>query len=195
MLHLSTIRRRYERGFQSIVRLIERLEDQIEELTLSNSSPLHFDHLQRTISSQRNEIKRLSQTLENKAQEILKTHQINHQTQAKLQLRLSQTQLLNKQLQARICELEKALEADEIAPPKLDSHNSSLSPSLDLPWQKPKRTRSLRKKSGLQIGGQPGHRGITLSQVSEPHQIIIHRLESCDHCELPLGKIEPKSVQ
>lgn len=195
MLYLSTIRRHYEMGFQSVVHLIERLENQIEELTLSNSSPLHFDHLQRTILSQRNEIKRLNQTLENKSKELLKTHQVNHQAQVKLQLRLSKAQLLNKQLQARICELEKALESDEIAMPELDSHNSNLPPSLDLPWKKPKRTRSLRKKSGLQIGGQRGHRGFTLLQVSDPNQIIIHQVEVCGDCNSPLKEVESTSIQ
>jgi hypothetical protein len=32
-----------------------------------------------------------------------------------------------------------------------DSHNSNQPPSLDLPWKKPKRTKSLRKKSGLKV--------------------------------------------
>lgn len=195
LLHLSTIRRHYEMGFQSVVDLVERLEDRIEELTLSNSSPLHCDYLQRTVSSQRNEIKRLSQTLENKSKELHKTYQNNHQAQVKLQLRLSKAQLLNKQLQARIRELEKALESDGIAPPELDSHNSSLPPSLDLPWKKPKRTRSLRKKSGLQIGGQWGHRGSTLLQISDPNQIIVHQIEVCDHCDLSLKEVEPARVQ
>ena len=109
MLHLSTIRRHYERGFQSVVHLVELLESQIQELTLSNYLPLRFDHLQRNVSSQRNTIKHLSQTLENKSKELLKTHQVNHQAQVKLQLRLSKAQLLNKQLQAGIWEQEKAL--------------------------------------------------------------------------------------
>lgn len=35
-------------------------------------------------------------------------------------------------------------------------------------WQKVKRTRSLRTKSGLQIGGQAGHPDFTLQQVNNP---------------------------
>ena len=42
-----------------------------------------------------------------------------------------------------------------------DSHNSSLPPSSDR-FVRQKKTKSLRKKSDKQVGGQPGHAGQTL---------------------------------
>jgi transposase len=57
-----------------------------------------------------------------------------------------------------------------------------LPPSLDLPWRKVKRTRSLRKKSGLSPGGQRGHRGITLKQSAHPDHVITHAPEECPGC-------------
>ncbi len=63
---------------------------------------------------------------------------------------------------ARIAELERQLGAN--------SRNSSKPPSTDgLAKPAPK---SLRKKSGRKSGGQPGRRGRTLEQVSEPDEVI-----------------------
>jgi len=92
---------------------------------------------------------------------------------------------LNHQLQRRLRELEKSLaDGSSTNEPfitiiKRDSHNSNQPPSLDLPWKKPKRTRSLRKKSGLKVGGQPGHPGVTLQQIAAPNRIIIHTTDDC----------------
>ena len=60
------------------------------------------------------------------------------QVQLKFETRVSEANQLNLQLKARIRELEKALESDKLSTIKLDSHNSSLPPSSDLPWIKPK---------------------------------------------------------
>lgn len=59
-------------------------------------------------------------------------------------------------------------------------------PSLDPPWNKLKRTRSLRKKSTRKAGAQPGHRGVTLLQVSDPDHLVVYPLERCPHCQEPL---------
>jgi transposase len=87
---------------------------------------------------------------------------------------------LNHQLIRRIRELEREVERGGAV--ARDSHNSSLPPSLDLPWQKVKRTRSLRKKSGLSPGGQHGHRGATLKQSEHPDRVITHAPEACPGC-------------
>lgn len=47
-----------------------------------------------------------------------------------------------------------------------------------------KKARSLREVMGKKRGGQSGHKGTTLKQVSEPTQIITHALPAqCDCCQ------------
>ena len=118
----------------------------------------------------------------NKAAELVEAHQ------------------LNRQLQTRIRELEKSFEADtSAAAPTVtvisrDSHNSNQPPSLDLPWIKPKRTRSLRKQSGLKVGGQLGHAGVTLRQVAVPNHIVIHQTDECRHCGASLAAVSANNL-
>ncbi len=171
-INYGTIRRRYEQGLDSIVRLVTELEDQIEELMA-----MHVSAPQISIQRLTNHIERLKQTLDNKDKELTDTHQ------------------LNAQLQARIRELEKSLEEGAVDPViKRDSHNSNQPPSLDLPWTKPKRTRSLRKKSGLKVGGQFGHKGVTLQMVASPNRIIEHVTSNCGHCGASLEAVEPSNL-
>lgn len=163
-LHITPglIRRRYDQGLDSVVRLAGDLEAQIEALATR-----HVARPQRSIDAQKAKIKRLTQTIANKDVDLVEVHQIN------------------QQLQMRIRELEKFIEAGSPAgesPVKRDSHNSNQPPSFDLPWIKPKRTRSLRKQSGLKVGGQLGHAGFTLRQVAEPQRIIIHQADECRNC-------------
>jgi len=170
-ISFGTIRRRYDQGLDSIVRLVIQLEDRIEDLTA-----LHVSTPQRLISSQATQIKRLKQTVANKDAELIEAHQ------------------LNRQLQTRLRELEKSIEAENSSttelPIKRDSHNSNQPPSLDLPWTKPKRTRSLRKQSGLQVGGQAGHQGVTLQPVAAPDRIIFHPVDNCRECGAELSSVE-----
>jgi hypothetical protein len=154
LLHLSTIRQHYDLGFKSVVRLVEELEQQIEPFTLANQSPSHLQHLEQTSIAERQEIQRLSTTIDNKSKKLFEVHQFN------------------QRLQLKIRELEQALASDSPSFVRKDSHNSNLPPSFDLPWQKVKRTRSLRQQSNLKVGGQPGHRGSTLLQISS-HDLII----------------------
>lgn len=172
MLSYGTIRRRYEQGLDSIIRLVTQLENQIEDLTV-----LHSSKPQRTIASQAKKIKRLEKTIKEKSAQLLESEQLNHQ------------------LQSRIRELEKSIESDTPISIEKDSHNSSMPPSLDRPWKKPKRTRSLRKKSGLKVGGQKGHKGSTLHQVGIPDRIIGHSVKDCQHCNLSLSSVKPSSFQ
>lgn len=180
-------------GFSSVVGLVEDLEHQIESLSLSQQSPAHTIHLQQTIAAQQDEIQRLSDIIENKSRQIFKLHQSQIEFKNKLELRLSKTQKINRQLRIRIGELEYLLTTDNSLTPKLDSHNSNLPPSLNLPWQKVKRTRSLRIKSGLQAGGQAGHQGFTLQQVSHPDFVIVHRVNVCQYCHHSL--IQSESIR
>lgn len=178
-LHItpSLIRRRYDQGLDSIVRLVGDLEARIEDLAAR-----HVARPQRTIDAQKAEIRRLEQTVANKDTELIEAHQ------------------LNRQLQSRIRELEKSLEAEpssdlsSAARVRRDSHNSNQPPSLDLPWIKPKRTRSLRQQSGLKVGGQPGHEGVTLRQVAAPHRIIIHQANECRQCGASLAEVSANNL-
>lgn len=169
-LHITRglISRRYDQGLDSITRLINDLETRIEDL-----SALHVGTPQRLIRTQAATIKRLEQTIANKDKELAEAYHLNHQ------------------LQTRVRELEKAIEVENSAITKLrvsrDSHNSNQPPSLDLPWIKPKRTRSLRKQSGLKVGGQPGHEGATLRQVAAPNRIVIPQADECRQCGASLA--------
>jgi transposase len=61
-----------------------------------------------------------------------------------------------------------------------NSQNSSKPPSSD-GYRKPS-PKSLRKKSGRGMGGQPGHEGKTLERVMDPDHIVHHWPERCACC-------------
>ncbi len=67
-----------------------------------------------------------------------------------------------------------------------DSHNSSKPPSSDGPRGK---RRSQCAKSGKKTGGQPGHPGHTLLQVSQPDEMVRHRPATCTHCQQSLQDV------
>lgn len=137
MLSTGTIVRIYAQGADTILRLITKLEVRIEDLEAQlTRSP------QPVIASLMKELARAKDTLARQVDELIVVRQQNHQ------------------LVRRIRELEREIELG--ASVEKDSHNSSLPPSLDPPWKKIKRTRSLRTKSGKKVGGQPGHKGSTL---------------------------------
>jgi len=81
-------------------------------------------------------------------------------------------------------------EVERGAPVTRDSHNSSLPPSADPPWQKVPRTRSLRQQSGLKVGGQPRHPGSTLKRSARPDHLITHAPEMCPGCGSALDEAE-----
>ena len=81
----------------------------------------------------------------------------------------------NASLKARIAELERRL--------GLNSSNSGKPPASD-GLRKPVRVKSLREGSGKPRGGQKGHTGETLRQVTDPDNVVDH---SCSRCGAGLG--------
>jgi len=164
------IQRFYYQGVDAVIRVIHRLEDQLEDArTQLISKP------ESVIALLTKELQRIKRTLARKSDELLRERQLNHQ------------------LLRRIHELEREI-ASGAARLERDSHNSSLPPSLDLPWKTVKRTRSLRKKSGLSVGGQCGHPGTTLRQVAQPDHIIIHEPDVCQLCGASFNNSQPQTT-
>jgi hypothetical protein len=100
---------------------------------------------------------------------------LNHIEQ--LQIRVEQQENIIRQLQARVEQLESRT--------KKNSTNSHLPPSSDL--FRPRT--SLRKKTGKRLGGQVGHRGHTLQQVTDPHHIVVHSVTTCQGCGASLEQV------
>ena len=171
MISAGDIQRLYYQGPEAIIRLISRLEDQLEE---ARAQLIRAP--QPVIARLSTELQTTKRTLAHKSDELLRERQLNYQ------------------LRCRLHELERQLE-DGPQRPERDSHNSPMPPSLDLPWKKVKRTRSLRRKSGLRAGGQFGHRGATLRQVQQPDQIIIHSAEACQRCGALLSDSQPQTIR
>lgn len=80
-----------------------------------------------------------------------------------------------KSLEEKVLFLLQIIEKQNV---KKDSHNSHNPPASDK--SKPKRTKSLRKRSMRKSGGQKGHKGHTLEMKSEPDDY--HELKS-DYCQ------------
>jgi len=157
------IQRIYAHGAAAIVRLVHRLTDNIEDLQAQLiRSP------QPVIALLSKELAKVKSTLARKTAELMRERQLNHQ------------------LLRRLRELEREVEGGDQQRVERDSHNSSLPPSLDPPWQKTPRTSSLRKNSRRKPGGQFGHRGTTLKQVTQPDEIIIHAPLACTSCATSL---------
>jgi transposase len=161
------ILRIYDRGVAAIIRLVHCLTDKVEDI----EAQLNCQPQPVVIASLSKELAKTKRTLARKTDELRQARQLNHQ------------------LLRRIRELEA--EVERSTPIERDSHNSSLPPALDPPWQKIKRTRSLRKQSGLKPGGQFGHPGTTLTQVAQPDQLIIHTPDTCMGCGAPVQHSTP----
>lgn len=92
----------------------------------------------------------------------------------------------NEELRQRVEHLESII--------KKNSSNSSKPPSSD-GFKKPKRTTSLRKKSGKRPGGQKGHEGFTLQQVKKPDHVVRCPVIECEKCKTSLAARRNNGVE
>ncbi len=81
-------------------------------------------------------------------------------------------------LRAEVAELRRQLGQN--------SRNSSKPPASDSPFAKPA-LKSLRRSSGRQPGGQPGHPGSTLALVNSPNERLRHEPDRCSGCGVDLA--------
>lgn len=88
-------------------------------------------------------------------------------------------------LVSRIAAVEARLEKLENQQKK-NSGNSSKPPSGD---GFGKRTKSLRKKSERNSGGQRGHRGSTLEWCEQVDEVVTHRVNECHECGASLASV------
>src|SRR5258708_8617898 len=86
-------------------------------------------------------------------------------------------------LAARVQELEARLAKDR--------HTSGKPPSSDGLGRK---TKSLRRRSGKQPGGQLGHRGETVHLVATPEAVVEHRPSVCAQCHTSLDDRDEAAV-
>ena len=121
-------------------------------------------------------------------------HERNERQAARLKRveeKLERQVCLTYQLTRRLQELQAELERHEVGEVRRDSHNSGLPPASDPPAVKAqnavRRTRSLRRRTGRKVGGQPGHRGSTLVQVAAPDRVVTHVPQNCRRCAAALS--------
>jgi transposase len=74
-----------------------------------------------------------------------------------------------------------------------NSRNSSKPPSSD--GLKKPQPKSLREKGQGKTGGQVGHKGKTLLLVSDPAEILRHRLETCPACQHDLSAVRVEKLE
>lgn len=86
----------------------------------------------------------------------------------------------NKELKSKLADYQT----------KKNSTNSSKPPSSD--FESPKKTESLKKSSGKQVGGQPGHKGHSMKMVEKPDFTESHQPTYCTCCGNNLSSIEPE---
>ena len=135
------------------------------------------------IHQQREEIKKLKDKLKDREGTIKQQHETikEHRDEiGKKDDAIKELQQLLMQQSAEIEKLTKRLNKD--------SSNSSKPPSSD--GLKKRRTQSLREKGVNPSGGQKGHAGKTLQQVSNPDHIERHLLDSCPQCSSSLTDVE-----
>lgn len=116
-----------------------------------------------------------------------------------LQKQLHDVKQENKKLKSENRQLRSQLEKlSGGVPPTLNSLNSSTPPSKDTitnSQARARRTSSLREKSNRHVGGQPGHKGITLHQCEHVDKVEATNLVTCPNCGANLSHVKGKVVE
>ena len=76
-----------------------------------------------------------------------------------------------------------------------NSDNSHQPPSSDGLNKKPRQTKSLRGKSDKKNGGQPGHKGHTLTQSNNVDKVEMHPVNHCDICQNSLQSVGIEKIE
>jgi transposase len=109
----------------------------------------------------------------------------------------AENQALREQLAQRDELIERLLERVEELERRQakDSHNSSQPPSSDR-FSRQKKSRSQRKRSGKNAGGQDGHPGNTLLLSQTPDEVIaLPQVTQCQHCQADLTTLAAKYLE
>jgi transposase len=120
---------------------------------------------------------------------VSKKDQIIEALRKELKEEKEKTCLLEAQivvLMNRIAELERRL--------GLNSHTSSKPPSSDGLGKEQKRPPISSKESSKPHGGQKGHRGKTMEQVSDPDAVVEHPVHACSGCGADLSFVIAETV-
>jgi transposase len=173
MLRKAEIRVIYDQGIEAVATTIKQLYEMIEvedERVHNFVASTSATHLQK-IEQLSARLARLEEELSNKVRQVYQLNRTVKDLYKQLKEAREQTRL------ARASHLAHLLK---------NSQNSSKPPSTD----PHKRTKSLREKSGKNVGGQVGHPGTTLGIVDKPDHILTHSPETCDFCGLSLSNNE-----
>jgi hypothetical protein len=100
-----------------------------------------------------------------------------------LKRELKSSQRENKMLKEKLAKYEH---------PK-NSNNSSVPPSKD--ENRPRKSKSLRKRTGCKPGGQKGHEGTTLEMTAHPDHTIDHVPQYCECCGKDIGTVPGEFVE
>jgi transposase len=139
--------------------------------------PSGEEELKKLVREQQEKIAWLEEKVRSQEEELV-GYRKQEEERDLLRKQVEEMGVLREQVEELSSQLEKL--QDQV---KKDSHNSSLPPSSD---RFSRSKRSLRKKSGKKAGGQEGHEGKTLCQVSEPDEVVVQTVEKCERCQMSL---------
>jgi len=146
---------------------------------------LRISDIFRTFTSVKEQVMDISQALKKLTLEMTSMREgmdVLRTENANLRRNVEKLQVENRNLRKRLEKYEK---------PKKNSNNSSTPPSKEsMKDEVLRRTKSLRKKSGLRPGGQPGHEGHMKELVSEPDVIEECGSHFCSECGRDLSGVE-----